>query len=270
LAEDFFRVRKGLTVANSSASANLDPLTLTIGSTTVNSTVVSVVTIALGNATANVVANSIVISVANSTSTANLNPLALTIGTTVVNASSVNAAALYVGGAAVWVPGGTDIAIADGGTGQSTAVLAFGALKQAANDTVTGVIEQATLAEVRAATAGNLAVTPALIETASADVALSDAATIAVDWDTGINFTVTLTTSRILGNPTNGQPGTWRTVLVTQPVAGTAVLTFGNQYKFAGGTVPIIGTGNGALSRLAIYCRTASIFEAYMTGAGIA
>lgn len=48
--------------------------------------------------------------------------------------------------------GGTDLAIADGGTGQSTAANAFNALKQAASDTATGVVELATAAEVATGT----------------------------------------------------------------------------------------------------------------------
>lgn len=48
--------------------------------------------------------------------------------------------------------GGTDLAIADGGTGQSTAPNAFNALKQAASETATGVVELATAAEVATGT----------------------------------------------------------------------------------------------------------------------
>lgn len=48
--------------------------------------------------------------------------------------------------------GGTDLAIADGGTGASTAANAFAALKQAASDTATGVVELATAAEVATGT----------------------------------------------------------------------------------------------------------------------
>lgn len=48
--------------------------------------------------------------------------------------------------------GGTDLAIADGGTGASTAANAFTALKQAATDTATGVVELATAAEVATGT----------------------------------------------------------------------------------------------------------------------
>ncbi|AWC21374.1 hypothetical protein CO731_00825 [Aminobacter sp. MSH1] len=48
--------------------------------------------------------------------------------------------------------GGTDLAIADGGTGASTAATAFGNLKQAASATATGVVELATDAEVATGT----------------------------------------------------------------------------------------------------------------------
>jgi hypothetical protein len=53
---------------------------------------------------------------------------------------------------------GTDLSIANGGTGQSTASAAFDALKQAASTGATGVVELATKAEVEAASdAGRVA-----------------------------------------------------------------------------------------------------------------
>lgn len=55
----------------------------------------------------------------------------------------------------------TDLAIADGGTGASTALAAFDALKQAATATYVGAVELATDAEVIAGTDTTRAVTPA-------------------------------------------------------------------------------------------------------------
>ncbi len=139
-----------------------------------------------------------------------------------------------------------------------------------ASTTVVGVTEAATDAEIRAATTGNLSIPASALESAAASIGLTDASTITVDWDTGINWTVTLAGNRTLGNPTNGQPGTWRTVLVTIDGTPGRTLAFGNQYVFPNGAAPtIIGTAN-ANNRLTIFCRTTSVFELYGAGLGLA
>lgn len=56
--------------------------------------------------------------------------------------------------------GGTDVAVADGGTGASTAAAAFTALKQAATTTATGTAELATTAETTTGTDAARIVTP--------------------------------------------------------------------------------------------------------------
>jgi hypothetical protein len=65
-----------------------------------------------------------------------------------------------VSGTDYYSPGGTDVAITDGGTGASTASAAFDALKQAATASYTGVVELATAAEVTAGSDTARAVTP--------------------------------------------------------------------------------------------------------------
>jgi hypothetical protein len=67
---------------------------------------------------------------------------------------------MTIEGNAVYRVGGTDVAIADGGTGAGTAADAFTALKQAASDTATGAVELAVQAEMEAAASALLAVTP--------------------------------------------------------------------------------------------------------------
>ena len=66
------------------------------------------------------------------------------------------------------VTGITDLAIADGGTGASTAANAFTALKQDATESATGVVELATTAEVTTGTDTTRAVTPAGVAAAIA------------------------------------------------------------------------------------------------------
>ena len=66
--------------------------------------------------------------------------------------------------------------------------------------------------------------------------------------------------SRILGNPTNGQPGTTRTVLVKGDSGTLRVLTFGNQYL---GTVPVLNDATSARwYLLTIQCITNTHFVA--------
>ena len=72
-------------------------------------------------------------------------------GTTATMTGAWAAANMTITGGAV--SGITDIAIADGGTGASTASAAFTALKQAASTSATGVVELATAAEVLTGTA---------------------------------------------------------------------------------------------------------------------
>lgn len=93
-------------ITNSTSTANLTPLALTIGSAVVNSTVLTIGTgnfstganvganvllstssVFVGNSTVNATHNSSLVQVSNSTSTANLTALALTIGSAVVNSS---------------------------------------------------------------------------------------------------------------------------------------------------------------------------------------
>jgi hypothetical protein len=134
------------------------------------------------------------------------------------------------------------------------------ALLPDATATQRGVVELATDAEIRSAAASpaNTAISAAAVETAAAGVALTDAATVAVDWDAAINFTLTVTANRIIGNPTNGQVGTWRTILVQGNDATDRTITFGANYL---GEVPTItDCDSGRWYLLAIYCVSTSHF----------
>jgi hypothetical protein len=79
--------------------------------------------------------------------------------------------------------------------------------------------------------------TTGLIEEASAypSTALVDAATVVSDWDTFVNQAVTITANRILGSPSNPQPGTYRCILVKGSSGTPRTLTFHANFK---GAVP--------------------------------
>ncbi len=95
--------------------------------------------------------------------------------------------------------------------------------------TLAATYAEASTAEMLANTAARLVSVQAMWAS-MVPVALVDAATIAVNLAAGINFTVTVTANRILGNPTNVKPGQQGSIFVTQGGAGGFVLSFGSAY----------------------------------------
>jgi hypothetical protein len=106
-----------------------------------------------------------------------------------------------------------------------------------------GVLEIATSAEWRTGTDTARGLGVAETWGAAAEVTLTDAATIAVDFATGINFVVTLTANRAMGNPTNEKVGQSGYIRIVQDAGGTNTLSFGTDWEFAGGVAPSISTG---------------------------
>jgi len=128
---------------------------------------------------------------------------------------------------------------------------AFNNIKQAATDESSGVVELATSAEVAAA-AENKVLTAGHLETAAESVALTDASTVAVDWTAAVNFTLTVTDDREIGNPTNGIPGTSRTILVQGDDSTDREITFDTE--FLGDVPTITDCDDGTWYLLTIFC----------------
>ena len=142
----------------------------------------------------------------------------------------------------------------DGGsiTGMSATQLTSGTVPAAR-------LTEATAAQIRDGSASVL-VTPANMEAADAPVALTDAATVAVDWDAGGSFTLAIGGNRTLGTPTNGVPGQWRVIEVTQ-TTGSHTLGTSAAYKTPGAESIVLSTGASERDRLYIYCVSASEFD---------
>ena len=115
----------------------------------------------------------------------------------------------------------------------------------------------ATSAEFRAKTVAKL-LTNDQVYAAAALVTLTDAATIAVDQSSGINFQVTLGGNRTLGAPSSTTPGTTFTILVIQDATGGRTLSYNAVYKFVGGTAFAIDTAANRVSLLSCYVRDSS------------
>jgi hypothetical protein len=91
---------------------------------------------------------------------------------------------------------------------------------------------------------------------AQAYVGLTDAATIAVDLATGINFTVTLSTNRILGFPTGLKIGQSGFIDIVQPPGGGKLLDFAAGYTFDNGAKPVVDTVTGRITSLYYHVRS--------------
>jgi hypothetical protein len=105
-------------------------------------------------------------------------------------------------------------------------------------------VDAATTAQILSNTADKVLLTDDTWA-AAAPVALTDAATVAVDFSAGINFTLTIGGNRTLGNPTNVKDQTGY-IAITQDGTGSRTLAFGTSWEFAGGTAPILSTAAGA------------------------
>lgn len=90
--------------------------------------------------------------------------------------------------------------------------------------------------------------------TLAAEVALVDAATIALDLDTGINFSVTLAGDRLLGNPTNAKSGQSGLIHVTQDGTGSRLLDLDTAYRIVGGAI-VLSTATNAVDVLSYFVR---------------
>lgn len=152
------------------------------------------------------------------------------------------------------VTGQAVLTAADAAAARTAISAAASSHNHAGSDITSGTVgiaylPEATTAQFRDNTADKLLSTDQ-VWAAAAYVSLTDAATIAVDMSTGINFTVTLGGNRTLGAPSNTKAGQAGTILVYQDGTGGRMLGFNSVYKFAAGSAFSIDTTASRLSVL--------------------
>ena len=95
--------------------------------------------------------------------------------------------------------------------------------------------------------------------------ALTDGATIAVDFNSSNNFSVTLAGNRTLGQPSNQVAGQSGSVFVTQDGTGSRTLAYHADWDFAGGTAPTLSTAANAVDRIDYIVAAANKIHAVAT-----
>lgn len=132
-------------------------------------------------------------------------------------------------------------------------------------------LAQATASQVWTGTSQTTAITPYALFQAADAVALSDGATITPNFNTGLNFTVTLGGNRTLANPTNAKDGQSGLIIVSQDGTGSRTLSYGANYRFPGGAAAsgVLSTTASAKDIIAyhvegglIYCSLQKAFAA--------
>jgi hypothetical protein len=130
--------------------------------------------------------------------------------------------------------------------GRAMLVLAdAAALRSAATLGSAAVLDEATAAEFRADTA-NKVLTTDQVWGAATSVPLTPGATVSIDLNTGLNFTLAMGGNYTLANPTNGKDGQSGKIEITQDATGSRTLAYGANWIFSGGTDPILSTAANA------------------------
>ena len=105
---------------------------------------------------------------------------------------------------------------------------------------------------------------------APAVVALTDAATIAVDASLGNDFRVTISANRTMGNPSNPTDGQKVTFQITQGTGGSFTVTWGSGYEFSTGLPqPTLSTAAGQTDLLGFIYNAAAgawLLAAFVNG----
>jgi hypothetical protein len=176
---------------------------------------------------------------------------------------SLDATAGYLGLA--YRSGGTDVAVADGGTGASTASAARTNLGLGTIATE----DEATAAQIQAGTASKAVAADKLLASAAPQT-LTDGATISWDMAAGFNAKVTLGDNRTLGTPTNPKAGMTYCLAVIQDATGSRTMTWPSAFDWGTTGAPTLTTTASKRDRITLFCTDASTpkFDAFLSGKG--
>jgi hypothetical protein len=93
-------------------------------------------------------------------------------------------------------------------------------------------------------------------------VTLTDAASVAINFNSGNHFLVSLAGNRTLENPTNGKVGQVGHIYIVQDATGGRTLSYGDMYNFPSGTAPVLTSVSGSVDLLVFSQRATSVLDA--------
>ena len=93
---------------------------------------------------------------------------------------------------------------------------------------------------------------------------LTDAASIAIDFNDGNQFLVTLGGNRTLAAPSNATAGQTGSIYVIQDGTGGRTLSYNTVYKFVSGVAPTATSTTSAVDQLVYSARSATTIDAVM------
>ena len=96
-------------------------------------------------------------------------------------------------------------------------------------------------------------------------VSLTDGANIAVNFNTGQNFHLTLGGNRTLDNPTNCVAGQTGSIFIAQDGSGNHTLAYGTSWEFIEASAPTIPTSINSVSRLDYIVRTSTAVQSILS-----
>ncbi|WP_343698841.1 hypothetical protein [Caulobacter sp.] len=129
------------------------------------------------------------------------------------------------------------------------------------NGTNGTTLTKATATDIWTGTDDAKYVTSKLLYDGQALITLTDAATVAINQNAGLNFTLTLAGNRTLGAPSNLTPGSSGVILVKQDATGSRTLAYNTVWKFAGGAPSLTTTAN-AVDMIAYFVESTSLIRA--------